>query len=988
MKRILSFLALFGSSLLLHAQQDELPETKTYIETQDSLFLHLDKTRIPSGVLYDRVFPWADLSLGRLPDLIDYAYTEQAWYELELATYDRNAIMMTADAMKQRILENEQSDKGITLGYIDYRFNSMDTNALKNGAIVYGDDSLLYDGIGNPYLNHRTTLPLISSQELKGSQVKFYLDPDVALDNTADHLDYMEITLAETGHKIRIDPGQELSLDISGITDSLIKGSIKISKGGILLPGTYPVVWHNGNVAMLSAFFNDPCYDDGIIWSGTNLTFKGYDEATATQGKGEYKIFYHQQNNSWGSCDKSIKKPIIIIDGFDPGDGRWILERYKGDKKIKGIWDLLQYGNNKHLGDELRKKGYDVIVLNFPNYKTAESGADRDGGADYIERNAMVLVKLIQLVNAGLSQSSSNEKIVVVGPSMGGQIARYGLAYMEKYGLNHNTRLYVSFDSPHKGANIPLSLQKSIYAMGYGLNKKGAKDSYNNQLRSKAARQLLIEQTDGANGTAVFHTQYYNNYLVNNGISGSNGWPVNLRKVSLINGTALGKKTGTEGVEIFNVYAGGFIKVINVKASSMPVYGSSINPFYRVGGFVSIFNPSYSVSENINNNNSRGSMDVVSGGTYTTGAILRDEIKETAAGMNIGTFTNVLQETHCFIPSVSALAFNQTNFNWANAFNNRNLVCNNEIPFNNYFTAKVNEDHVSLTETSAKWITAEIERGQPGCPNICKNTLLVMNDVNTPLCIGSTRTFYHNYAIPAGATVTWDYRDVAVQMMSSNSYSITIKAINDAPAYVKATIHNPCGADIVEQFDFAAGSGYSFSVSDENILHPNGYTKGKILTVKPNSPYITSVRWSLDGTNYSASQTSYNVYKPELSDYRAVWIKTQNSCGESYMSKNVWFTINEYNEYYGIRGIIPDLNPAAMAVSVYPNPSTANWTVELPLTELDANLELYDVNGRKIWKKQKVQLQAEVPGADLPAGIYLLKITIGTQEKMQKLIRK
>src|SRR5690554_3514167 len=262
----------------------------------------------------------------------------------------------------------------------------------------------------------------------------------------------------------------------------------------------------------------------------------------------------------------------------------------------------------------------------------------------------MVLVKLIQEVNHSLSTSGSSEEIVVIGPSMGGQIARYALAYMEKQeslavaNMDHNTRLYVSFDSPHLGANIPLSLQQAIYTIGYGLNREQAQKSYNDQLRSKAARQMLIEQMDGHNSTAAFHTQYYNNHLINNGLSGSDGWPLNLRKVSLINGAANGQKNGTEGLKFFSVHAGGFIKILHVEASSMPMYGNVVSPFYGVGGISGILPRSF--SDDMYNNNSRGSMDVMPGGTFNTGLILRDQIKETVdkIGLGIGTFTNILKK--------------------------------------------------------------------------------------------------------------------------------------------------------------------------------------------------------------------------------------------------------------------------------------------------------------------------------------------------------
>ncbi len=106
-----------------------------------------------------------------------------------------------------------------------------------------------------------------------------------------------------------------------------------------------------------------------------------------------------------------------------------------------------------------------------------------DGGADYIERNAMAHIALYQKLNGSLNDNGSSEQLVIMGPSMGGQVSRYALAYMEKEfaatGLpewNHNTRLWVSVDSPHQGANIPMGGQANIFFLGYTQGDQGAKD--------------------------------------------------------------------------------------------------------------------------------------------------------------------------------------------------------------------------------------------------------------------------------------------------------------------------------------------------------------------------------------------------------------------------------------------------------------------------------------------------------------------------------
>ena len=47
------FLLTFPSTLL----------AQSYQEQKDALFQHLDKSKVTTGVLYDRVYPWVDLNV-------------------------------------------------------------------------------------------------------------------------------------------------------------------------------------------------------------------------------------------------------------------------------------------------------------------------------------------------------------------------------------------------------------------------------------------------------------------------------------------------------------------------------------------------------------------------------------------------------------------------------------------------------------------------------------------------------------------------------------------------------------------------------------------------------------------------------------------------------------------------------------------------------------------------------------------------------------
>ena len=54
MNKIFLFFAVSITTTLANAQSP-------YTTIQDSMYRHLDKSNVPTGVLYDRVYPWANL---------------------------------------------------------------------------------------------------------------------------------------------------------------------------------------------------------------------------------------------------------------------------------------------------------------------------------------------------------------------------------------------------------------------------------------------------------------------------------------------------------------------------------------------------------------------------------------------------------------------------------------------------------------------------------------------------------------------------------------------------------------------------------------------------------------------------------------------------------------------------------------------------------------------------------------------------------------
>ncbi len=165
-------------------------------------------------------------------------------------------------------------------------------------------------------------------------------------------------------------------------------------------------------------------------------------------------------------------------------------------------------------------------------------------GADYIERNARVLMTLIDKIN---TLKQGNEKLVIIGPSMGGLISRYALGYMEQHNMPHQTRLWVSFDSPHNGANIPIGDQ---WFLDYYARKTGSESltaNRDNKISSIAAKQMLVHHflsnSEIPAGAPDFRNQFLTN-INNLGFPvGDTGSP--FRKIALIDGSLGGTETNS-----------------------------------------------------------------------------------------------------------------------------------------------------------------------------------------------------------------------------------------------------------------------------------------------------------------------------------------------------------------------------------------------------------------------------------------------------------
>lgn len=681
MKNLFHFVVALLFSFSINAQTAPAGENIS-LDQQLSL---VNQSSVTSGIIYERAVQIANLyNFNRTTtfNTANYPYFKQTLLEMNKASNGTKFI--TVEALKNRV-EPTVAPNEVDLAVLNTQFQVLNYNEdnPSTGGLTYNTNTNKFVQIVGkvPFYTLNTTVIAPMKETVSGTTITYKIRSDLFFQNGTKNI---KTLTANFGDGVVRNLITNFVLTPQNITVNYTTTGIKTSSFVVTYADNSTITTYGKLFFMLN---NNPNAKMASSCMGTDLfkedkviiadePFPGYDGQTF-KGQIVARIFYHK----FPVAARTLLKPIIVIDGFDPGDKRKIEDcdceadpncNAKNQKngvyeplKHESFYDLMDYfdvnGEKANLVEVLRSKGYDVILVNQPTYITS-NGVTVDGGADYIERNALALVKLMKDVNSKLIQNGSASKVAVFGPSMGGQISRYALSYMEKKfaetgdaNWKHNTYLWVSIDSPHLGANIPMGVQ-SLLNLARG-DSDGAKEFYEKSLASPAAQQQIIElhreqagnyhiadpsslnsqtisQNMPTNRGSSFFQQHYNNQF-NNGVPNSKGWPVNLRKIAMTNGSLTGSKEtvlasgnsgsnfATDGEKVINIR--GFQRV----SISLP-FGMSITWRTHIASLESMFMPSTGNNARICrfkklfddkttiavNYNSRGVMDNVPGGYF------------------------------------------------------------------------------------------------------------------------------------------------------------------------------------------------------------------------------------------------------------------------------------------------------------------------------------------------------------------------------------
>lgn len=685
---------------------------------QDKSFdLLKDKTK--THILYDRVSNISDAQNAKTSE-ISSNYFLQVYHEMQRADFLNR--LPKLETLRQ------ESNIGFSQNQIPLSVLVTDFEAIKPEAFqsnkVFANSDQKFVAIDNDVFNSyqiNMMAPLLA--KTKSFQTQFILKSSSIFNTSSRIVNFIEIENNGIWQRISNNQAFTISFNKNGL--NTINYKIHFIDGVVVNQSFVIEVAHQNRAV---AQKNSNALLPNVVNSITSsITYQGYGETAAYAGQGEYEVFID-------TVDGILDKPIILLDGFDPGDSR----------NTTAIYQLLNYGTGQNLGDVVRAQGFDVIVLNFPNYIRPNTTTVIDGGVDYIQRNAMVLVQLLNMIN---SQKVGTQKNVIIGPSMGGLISRYALRYMEQNSLNHDARLYISFDSPHLGANVPIGFQHLFNYMGFGpLGDITMQAMVNGMLKSPAAREMLIDHFEGhlqAGSATEFNTA--SNTLLPTGCPNyrtpfqnelnAMGFPQTTRNVSIINGAGNGTMTGTPGMVVMD-------HTFNTSSTQRAIINLRFTPAANQTVEVSHFRGQQwllfwvTFYESLANSKAptyTNGLDAAPGGRF--------DMNSLAAGGSgnamLTEFMNNLQIMYFdFIPAISAMAISSTNNYYAP------ITSASVTPFVASSIPTVNENHVTLNPQNVAFALNEILN-----PPLSVNQSNLLNGIAIKNPVQSVLEIHSSYSI-------------------------------------------------------------------------------------------------------------------------------------------------------------------------------------------------------------------------------------------------
>lgn len=556
-KILLIFFTLFFYSSM-NAQQEEI--NTTFSSQMNQIFGSLDRSRIPNGILLDYGMEFINVPAfnGTLSDstYCNKTILKQIYKTLLTSRVQASSPAWISPAEYDTLWNSEKTSGVLTVSGLFYKYSQFAANALSSNKLTLSNN-IFYDkfvnGVWqNPYQEMKAFAmsPAVMQEDSKVLQVR--IPSSIFLSNAQNSVSSIQIDFSNGSGYVNVPLNQNITVTYTTTGTKIWKYKLNLSDGTSLYSHSLMKIGREEN---FGDFIWPPpkpvCELCRVNPNESPVQITGTIPYLGMTGSAKLTIDYA------GEPSLGIRNPLIVVEGFDLGI---LLEPEKtyGNTDYATFRTSVMNSSSIELRNLLFGEGkhYDIIYV------------DWDNGVDYMQRNAYVLEQVISYVN---SRKVTNAKTVVLGQSMGGVIARYALADMEQRGIDHQTGLFISHDSPQQGANIPVSLQYMFRHITKQFAQVGnttwgnlvtipiADDKYNvvnslSILDAPASKQLIANFVN--TNYAIDNTEYtsFYNELKSKGLPNSGGYPLHCRNIAISNGSECGTPQNfNPGDDIVNV---------------------------------------------------------------------------------------------------------------------------------------------------------------------------------------------------------------------------------------------------------------------------------------------------------------------------------------------------------------------------------------------------------------------------------------------------
>jgi hypothetical protein len=505
--------------------------SNNFANTMNDVFAGIDLNRVPHHLLTDYALEFVDIrsynGVNTANNYVHKGIYTSAYNTLLMARTNANVQGLIHPNEFENNWNRARVPYTIALSGLYYKYSRIRENAYPDAITV--NDNKLYDKFTNgvwqnPYETDVVFMMTAPILKCNYKNMNVVLPSNLWYSNQDAQVQNIEVNFNDGNGFQNVTMGQNIYVNYrdEGTHDwdyklTLTNGQILYSHSKLIVGNQIAPI--NNNI--YQRLPNEPCTIGSLVNGFDQVEFQGIREFEGSANSATIQIRYASGN----PCN-NITKPLIVAEGFESG----LLgnENPLGENNIRNF--ILETSNQAgQLSAEINN--FDIIYVNW------------DNGRDDIRRNALLLEDIIEWVNSIKTTPNQN---VVLGQSMGGLIARYALADIEQDpNQDHDTRLYVSHDAPHQGANIPISIQflarhladefvstpvgdMNLPAAGGG---SVTINDINNVFNSIGTRQLLA---NNINGSFNLDNNVFNSFQAD---LQAKGYPQQTRNIAISNGS-------------------------------------------------------------------------------------------------------------------------------------------------------------------------------------------------------------------------------------------------------------------------------------------------------------------------------------------------------------------------------------------------------------------------------------------------------------------